>query len=327
MTVADPGTASRVVVTRRLPGPWLAPLEAAGLAVAMNDDDKALTPGALRVWAAGASALWVQLTDRVDAALLDAAGPALKVVATYSVGVDHIDVDACHARGIVVAHTPDVLTDATADHTMMLLLGIARQGPAGHRLARSGQWRGWEPTQLLGMDLKGATLGIVGLGRIGAAVAQRARAFGMRIAYHQRRPRPDVAGPLEARYVADLDELVGVADVLTLHAPLTQATHHLLDERRLRLMAPHAIVVNTARGALIDEGALAAALREGRLGGAGLDVFEAEPRVHPGLLDLPNVVLSPHTGSATHGTRKAMAELCSSAIVAVLRGDRPPNAL
>jgi glyoxylate reductase len=327
MTGAERAAAPRVVVTRRLPGPWLAPLTEAGLTVAMHDDDVPLTPGALRVWASGASALWVQLTDRVDAALLDAAGPSLRVVATYSVGVDHVDVDACHARGVAVAHTPDVLTDATADHTMMLLLGAARRGPEGHRLALSGQWRGWEPTQLLGLDLKGATLGVVGLGRIGAAVARRARTFGMRVAYHQRRPRPDVADPLEARFVADLDELARAADVLTLHAPLTPATHHLLDERRLRLMAPHAIVVNTARGALIDEGALAAALREGRLAGAGLDVYEEEPKVHPGLLDLPNVVLAPHTGSATHGTRTAMAELCSSAIVSVLRGGRPANLL
>jgi glyoxylate reductase len=321
------GVTGRVFVTRPLPAAWLAPLRDAGLAVDAHDAEDALPTDALHARAAGASALWVQLTDVVDAALLDAAGPGLRVVATYSVGTNHIDAAACAARGVAVVHTPDVLTDATADLTMALLLAAARRLPEGQRLVEGGGWRGWAATQLLGMELRGRTLGVVGLGRIGAAVAARARAFGMRIAYHQRSARPAVAEPLGATYVDDLDRLVAVSDVLTLHAPLTPATRHLIDARRLALLPPHGLLINAARGPLVDEGALVAALRDGRVAGAGLDVYEEEPRVHPGLLELPNVVLAPHLGSATVDTRRAMAELCSSGIVAALAGERPANAL
>ena len=320
-------TAARVFVTRRLPDAWRAPLAEAGLAVDAAGADDPLTPAELRTRAAGAAALWVQLNDAVDAALLDAAGPGLRVVATYSVGTNHIDLAACRERGVVVVHTPDVLTDATADLAMALLLAAARRLPEGQRLVESGGWTGWAPTQLLGVELRGRTLGVVGLGRIGAAVARRARAFGMRIAYHQRRARPDVAAPLEADYEADLEALLARSDVLTLHAPLTPDTRHLLDARRLRLLPRGALLVNTARGPLVDEAALVDALRDGHLAGAGLDVYEEEPRVHPGLLALPHVVLAPHLGSATVDTRRAMARLCTDAIVAVLRGERPANAL
>ena len=320
-------TAARVFVTRRLPDAWRAPLAEAGLDVDAAGADDPLTPAELRARAAGAAALWVQLNDTVDAALLDAAGPGLRVVATYSVGTNHIDLAACRERGVVVVHTPDVLTDATADLAMALLLAAARRLPEGQRLVESGGWTGWAPTQLLGVELRGRTLGVVGLGRIGAAVARRARAFGMRIAYHQRRARPDVAAPLEADYEADLEALLARSDVLTLHAPLTPDTRHLLDARRLRLLPRGALLVNTARGPLVDEAALVDALRDGHLAGAGLDVYEEEPRVHPGLLALPHVVLAPHLGSATVDTRRAMARLCTDAIVAVLRGERPANAL
>lgn len=326
MTGVGPAT-GRVFATRPLPAAWLAPLRDAGLAVDVHDVEDPLPPDALHARAAGASALWVQLTDVVDAALLDAAGPRLRVVATYSVGTNHIDAAACRERGIVVVHTPDVLTDATADLTLALLLAAARRLPQGQRLVESGSWRGWAATQLLGMELRGRTLGVVGLGRIGAAVAQRARAFGMRIAYHQRTARPEVAEALEATFVEDLDRLASVSDVLTLHAPLTPATRHLVDARRMALMPAHALLINAARGPLVDEGALVAALREGRLAGAGLDVYEEEPRVNPGLLELPNVVLAPHLGSATDTTRRAMAELCSSGILTALAGGRPANAL
>lgn len=320
-------TGARVFVTRRLPDAWRAPLAEAGLDVDAAGADDPLTPAELRARAAGAAALWVQLNDTVDAALLDAAGPGLRVVATYSVGTNHIDLTACRERGVVVVHTPDVLTDATADLAMALLLAAARRLPEGQRLVESGGWTGWAPTQLLGVELRGRTLGVVGLGRIGAAVARRARAFGMRIAYHQRRARPDVAAPLEADYEADLEALLARSDVLTLHAPLTPDTRHLLDARRLRLLPRGALLVNTARGPLVDEAALVDALRDGHLAGAGLDVYEEEPRVHPGLLALPHVVLAPHLGSATVDTRRAMARLCTDAIVAVLRGERPANAL
>ena len=325
--MTEEGSAGRVFVTRPLPAAWLAPLREAGLTVDVHEAEEPLPTAALHARVAGAAALWVQLTDRVDAALLDAAGRALRVVATYSVGTNHIDAAACKERGVVVVHTPDVLTDATADLTLALLLAAARRLPEGQRLVASGGWRGWAATQLLGMELRDRTLGVVGLGRIGAAVAVRARAFGMRIAYHQRHPRPDVAAPLGATFVDDLDRLLATSDVVTLHAPLTPATHHLLDARRLALMPAHALLINAARGPLVDEGALVAALREGRLAGAGLDVYEEEPRVHPGLLDLPNVVLAPHLGSATDTTRRAMAELCSAGILTALAGGRPENAL
>jgi glyoxylate reductase len=326
MTGAGSAT-GRVFVTRPLPAAWLAPLREAGLTVDVHEAEDPLPTAELHARVAGAAALWVQLTDRVDAALLDAAGPALRVVATYSVGTNHIDAPACRERGVVVVHTPDVLTDATADLTLALLLAAARRLPEGQRLVASGAWRGWAATQLLGMELRGRTLGIVGLGRIGAAVAQRARAFGMRIAYHQRTERPEVAEASDATFVEDLDRLVSVSDVLTLHAPLTPATRHLLDARRLALLPAHALLINAARGPLVDEGALVAALRAGRLAGAGLDVYEEEPRVHPGLLDLPNVVLAPHLGSATVTTRRAMADLCSAGILTALAGGQPANAL
>jgi len=319
------GSAGRVFVTRPLPAAWLAPLREAGLTVDVHEADDPLPTAALHARVAGAAALWVQLTDRVDAALLDAAGPGLRAVATYSVGTNHIDAAACRERGVVVVHTPDVLTDATADLTLALLLAAARRLPEGQRLVESGGWHGWAATQLLGMELRGRTLGVVGLGRIGSAVAARARAFGMRIAYHQRHPRAEAA--LEAAFVDDLDRLLATSDVVTLHLPLTPATRHLLDARRLALLPTHALLINAARGPLVDEAALVAALREGRLAGAGLDVYEEEPRVHPGLLALPNVVLAPHLGSATGDTRRAMAELCSAGILTALAGERPPNAL
>ncbi len=321
------GVAGRVFVTRPLPAAWLAPLREAGLTVDVHEADDPLPTAALHARVAGAAALWVQLTDRVDAALLDAAGPGLRVVATYSVGTDHVDAAACRERGVAVVHTPDVLTDATADLALALLLAAARRLPEGQRLIEAGGWRGWAPTQLLGLELRGRTLGVVGLGRIGSAVAARARAFGMRIAYHQRHPRPETAAPLEAAFVDDLDRLLATSDVVTLHAPLTRETRHLLDARRLALLPAHALLINTARGPLVHEGALVAALREGRLAGAGLDVYEEEPRVHPGLLELSNVVLAPHLGSATGDTRRAMAELCSAGILTALAGGHPPNAL
>ena len=325
--MTDDASAGRVFVTRPLPAAWLEPLREAGLTVDVHAAEEPLATAALHARVAGAAALWVQLTDRVDAALLDAAGPGLRAVATYSVGTNHIDASACKERGVVVVHTPDVLTDATADLTLALLLAAARRLPEGQRLVASGGWRGWAATQLLGMELRGRTLGVVGLGRIGSAVAARARAFGMRIAYHQRHPRPETAAPLDAAFVADLDHLLATSDVVTLHLPLTPATRHLLDERRLALLPAHALLVNAARGPLVDEGALVAALREGRLAGAGLDVYEEEPRVHPGLLELPNVVLAPHLGSATDTTRRAMAELCSAGILTALAGGHPANAL
>ncbi len=316
--MTDPPGRERVFVTRSLPDAWLAPLRDAGLEVEAAASDAAMPGPELRARAAGASALLVQLDDHVDADVLDAAGPALRVVATFSVGTDHLDLEACRARGVAVVHTPDVLTDATADQAWALLLAVARRLREGRALIAGGDWDGWSPTRLLGTDLGGRTLAIVGLGRIGTAVAARARAFGMEVAYHGPRPHPERAEPLAARFEPDLDALLEAADVVSLHAPLTAATHHLLDARRLALLPPHAIVVNVGRGALVDERALVAALTAGRLGGAALDVFEDEPRVPAELLGLANVEVAPHQGSATTGTRAAMAALCTRGILEAL---------
>jgi glyoxylate reductase len=265
-----------------------------------------------------ADALVCLLSDRIDAAALDA-GPRLRVVANYAVGYDNVDLAAATARGVAVANTPDVLVEATADFTFALLLAAARRLGEGERLVRAGQWRGWAPEQLLGADVGGRTLGIVGMGRIGRAVARRARGFAMRVLY----TRGD-GGDVEATRVS-LDELLAASDVVSLHCPLTPETRGLVDARALAAMKPGAILVNTARGAIVDDGALAAALEGGHLGGAGLDVFTDEPRIDPRLLVAPRVVLAPHLGSATTTARTRMAELCVTAVRDVLAGRRPSN--
>lgn len=316
---------ARVLVTRALPEAWLAPLREAGLTLDVIDQDEAPTRAALLERVRGAAAIWVMLGDRVDAELVDAAGPSLRVVATFSVGYDHIDLPTCRERGVLVANTPEALTDATADLAMALLLALARRLSEGEALLRSGAWQGWGPQQLMGFDLVNARVLVVGAGRIGSAFARRVRAFDTDVRYHARRRNPSLEEAIGARYEPDLDAALARSDVLSLHAPLTDETRHLLDARRLRLLPAGALLVNTARGPLIDEAALVDALRDGHLGGAALDVYEREPEVHPGLLTLPNVVLLPHLGSATHGTRARMAALVTDAITAVLRGERPAN--
>jgi glyoxylate reductase len=302
----------------------LAPLRATGLDVVMRPAATPVPRAELLAAVAGASALVSLLSDRVDAELLDAGGPRLKVVANFAVGHDNIDVAECTRRGIVVTNTPDVLTDATADHAFALLLAVARRVREGDELVRSGAWTGWEPAQLLGRQVSGSVLGIVGMGRIGAAVAARGRAFGMRVIYHNRRPAPETERATGASLVT-LEELLSTSDFVSLHCPLTPETHHLLDAAALAVMKPTAVLVNTARGAIVDEAALAEALATGALWGAGLDVFEHEPRVTPGLSALTNVVLAPHTGSATGTVRDEMARLCAEAVVTVLSGATPPN--
>ena len=271
--------------------------------------------------AADADALVTLLDDRVDAATLDAA-PRLRVIANYAVGYDNVDVAAATARGVVVANTPDVLTEATADFTWALLLACARRLGEGERLVRDGAWRGWTPTLLLGAELAGATLGIVGLGRIGRAVARRAAAFGMAVIAADTRGVP---GDVDGVRSCTLAELWARADVISLHCPLTPTTRGLIDAAALGRMRPGAIVINTARGGCVDEAALADALHAGRLGGAGLDVFAAEPAIHPRLLTAPRTILAPHLGSATTRARVAMAELCISAVRDVLAGREPAN--
>ena len=271
---------------------------------------------------AEADALVCLLRDRVDAALLDRA-PRLRVVANVAVGYDNVDVAAAGARGVLVANTPDVLTEATADLAFALALAAARRLGEGERLVRSGAWRGWELGQLLGADVWGKTMGIVGLGRIGLAVARRARGFDMEVVYAQPAPEPRAA-EVGAAHVA-FDELLARADVLSLHCPLVPATRNLIDARALARMKPTAVLVNTARGACVDEAALADALARGAIFAAGLDVFADEPRVHPGLVASERAVLAPHVGSATTTARRRMAELALGAARAVLDGVQPPN--
>lgn len=271
---------------------------------------------------ADADALLCLLTDRIDAATLEGA-PKLRIIANAVVGYEHVDVRAAAARGIIVTNTPDVLTEATADLTWALILATVRQLPQSERSLRAGEFHGWGFWDYLGGDLTGATLGIFGMGRIGRAVARRAGGFGMRVAYHSRtRLPPDEEARLAAEWMP-LDALLAASDVLTLHAPLTAETRHAIDREALARMRPGAYLINTARGALVDEAALVDALREGRLAGAGLDVYEREPAITPGLFDLPNVVLLPHIGSATRDTRTRMAMLAARNVHAVLSG-RPP---
>jgi glyoxylate reductase len=299
----------QVYVTRPLPEPGTAPLVAAGFDVDQQPLDRPATREELLAHAAGADAVLSMLTDHIDGELLDAA--------------PHV---AATARGVVLTNTPGVLTDATADLAFTLLLAAARRVGEGERLVRGGGWTVWGPSQLLGRAVAGATLGIVGMGAIGSAVAERARGFGMSVVYFNRRRDPDAERRTSARY-APLDELLSTADFVTLHAPLNDESRHLIDAAALARMKPTAVLVNTARGALVDEAALVEALRAGTIAAAGLDVYEDEPRLQPGLAELDNVVLLPHVGSATTATRAAMVELACANIVAVLRGGRPPTPL
>jgi glyoxylate reductase len=315
----------RIAVTRRIPEPGLELLRAAG-EVWLSPHDRPLTPAELHESVRGADALVTLLHDRVDGALLDIAGAQLRCVANVAVGFDNVDVAAATERGVVVTNTPGVLTDATADLAMALILAVTRRLGEAERLVRAGHRWSWDMFFMLGMGLTGKTLGVVGLGGIGRAVAQRAVAFGMTVVYAGPRPAPaDVEQSLGGAHHVPLDELLGGADVVSLHCPLTPETRHLIDARALRLMRPSAFLVNTARGPVVDEAALVAALRAGELAGAGLDVYEREPDVHPGLLELDKVVLLPHLGSATVETRTAMAVLAAENVVAVLEGRHPPT--
>ena len=314
--------APRIVVSRRLPEPALELLHAAG-DVWVSPHDRPMDTRELHAAVAGADAVVTLLHDRVDDAFLDAAGPTLRVVANVAVGYDNIDVAACARRGVACTNTPGVLVDATADIAMALILASTRRMGEAERMIRAGGTWSWSMFFMLGTGLQGKTLGIVGLGQIGTATARRARAFGMRIAYTGRR-RADAA--LEAELDAvplELDELLCAAHVVSIHCPLNDATRHLIDARRLRLMQPTAHLVNTSRGPVVDEAALAQALRDGTIAGAGLDVFEHEPAIDPGLLELENVVVLPHLGSATIETRTAMGVLAARNAVAVLAGEAP----
>ena len=313
---------AHALLTARVPGGAADRLGRAHVLV-RRDEDSPMPREELLTAVEGVDALVCMLVDRVDAELLDAAGDRLRVVANVAVGYDNVDVVACRERGVVVTNTPGVLTDATADLAIALMLMSTRGLGAAERRVRTGAPWGWSMTGHLGTGLRGKRFGVVGPGAIGLATARRAAAFGMEIALSGR-SQPDAAAVAElGAQVVGLDELFSTSDVVSLHCPLTPQTHHLVDADRLRSMKPTAHLVNTARGAVVDESALVAALEQGEIAGAGLDVFEDEPRVHPGLLERDDVALLPHIGSATLETRAAMADLAVDNVLAVLSGEAP----
>ncbi len=315
----------RVIVTRRLLPSVEARMGELFDAV-LNLSDAPMNRDELAAAMRSADVLVPTVTDRIDAALIEAAGDRLRMIASFGAGYEHIDLAAARARKIVVTNTPGVFTDDTADLTMALIVSVPRRLAEGVRMLQTGQWGGWSPSGLLGHRLGGRVLGIVGMGRIGQAVAHRARAFGLEVIYHNRNRLPAAhENMLGARYEADLDALIARADIVTLHCPASAGTRHLLDARRIGSMKPGAYVVNTARGDLIDEDALIAALSDGRLGGAGLDVFLGEPDVDRRLLSLPNVIAIPHLGSATVEGRETAGERVIANIRFWADGHRPPD--
>ena len=315
----------KVIVTRKLPAAVETRLSEL-FEVRLNEDDAPLSSEDLAEAVKSADVLVPTLTDTIDHSLLAQAGERLKLIANYGAGVDHIDVDTARSRGILVANTPGVLTEDTADMTLALMLAVPRRMGEGAALMQAGSWDGWSPTAIMGHRIWGKRLGILGMGRIGQAVARRARAFGLQIHYHNRkRLHPDVEAELDATYWESLDQMLARMDIVSVNCPHTPATFHLLSARRLDLMKPSAYIVNTARGEVIDENALTRKLAKGELAGAGLDVFEHEPGVNPRLKDLPNVVLLPHMASATEEGRLEMGEKVIINIKTFADGHRPPD--
>lgn len=320
-----PSARLSVVVTRRLP-------EAVERRMVelfdtrLREDDTPMTREELAEAMKTADVLVPTITDRIDAGLIAQAGDKLKLIANYGAGVDHIDVHTARQRGILVSNTPGVLTDDTADMTMALILAVLRRIPEGLAVMQAGEWRGWAPTAYLGGRVAGRRLGILGMGRIGQAVARRATAFGLQIHYHNRhRLRPEIEEELGARYWESLDQMVARMDVISINCPHTPSTFHLMNARRLKLMKRDAVIVNTSRGEVIDENALTRMLRTGEIAGAGLDVFERGAEINPRLRALKNVVLLPHMGSATHEGRIEMGEKVLLNIKTFQDGHRPPD--
>lgn len=314
-----------VVVTRRLPEVVETRLSEL-FDVKLREDDTPMTRAELVEALKSADILVPTVTDEIDNGLIGQAGERLKLIANYGAGVDHIDVATARQRGILVSNTPGVLTDDTADMTMGLLLAVTRRIPEGLSVMQSGTWSGWAPTALLGARVGGRRLGILGMGRIGQAVAKRAAAFGMQIHYHNRRRlRPEVEEDLQATYWESLDQMVARMDVISVNCPATPSTFHLMNARRLKLMKPEAVIVNTSRGEVIDENALTRMLRAGEIAGAGLDVYERGNDINPRLRELKNVVLLPHMGSATLEGRIEMGEKVIINIKTFDDGHRPPD--
>jgi glyoxylate reductase len=310
---------ARVLVTRRLPDGGTDPLVAAGHEIVARADDTPWTHAELVAEVRDVDAVVCLLTDRIDDAVLTAGGDRLRVVANVAVGYDNIDVDAARTGGVTVCNTPGVLDDTTADLAFLLILAASRLASEAEADLRTGAWNGWGINQYLGRDVHGATLGIVGYGRIGRAVARRATGFGMSVLHHTRSDTGDTG------WVGDLHRLLAEVDIVSLHVPLNDATRHLIGPAELAVMKQTAVLVNTARGPVVDEAALAAALTAGSIFAAGLDVFEQEPTVHPALLAAPRTVLLPHIGSASVATRTRMAHVACAGVVAVLAGESPPN--
>jgi glyoxylate reductase len=314
-----------VIVTRKLPDVIETRLMEL-FDTQLNLDDKPMSQAELVKAAQEADVLVPTVTDRIDAGVLSQAGEKLRLIASFGTGVDHIDLATARTRGITITNTPGVLTEDTADMTMALILAVPRRLTEGERLLRSGNWAGWSPTTMLGHRIWGKRLGIVGMGRIGSAVARRARGFGLSVHYHnRRRVQEEVEHELEATYWDSLDQMLAHMDIVSVNCPHTPATFHLLSARRLKLLRPHAYIVNTSRGEVIDENALARALTSGDIAGAGLDVFEHEPAVNPKLLKLDNVVLMPHMSSATIEGRVDMGEKVIINIKTFADGHNPPD--
>ncbi|MCY4333499.1 MAG: D-glycerate dehydrogenase [Litoreibacter sp.] len=314
-----------VVVTRRLPDVVETRMSEL-FDVRLRHDDTPMTKPELAQAMQEADILVPTITDRIDAGLLGQAGDKLKLIANYGAGVDHIDVATARQRGILVSHTPGATTDDTADMTVALILAVTRRIPEGLQLMQSGDWQGWSPTAMMGGRIAGRRLGILGMGRIGQAVARRAKVFGMQVHYHNRTPvHAGIADELEATYWESLDQMLARMDIVSVNCPHTPSTYHLLNARRLRLMKPTAVVVNTSRGEVIDENALTRMLRAGELAGAGLDVFEHGNEINPRLRNLPNVVALPHMGSATEEGRVEMGEKVLLNIKTFDDGHRPPD--
>ena len=320
-----PSGKPRVVVTRQLMPAVEARMRELYDAV-LSEDDTPMTRDEIVAAMEECDVLVPTVTDRIDADMIAQCGERLGLIANFGAGTEHIDLDSAAARKIIVTNTPGAVTDATADIAMAMILGVPRRIREGTQLVRRGEWTGWAPSGLLGRKIGGKVLGIIGMGRIGQAVAHRARAFGLDIAYYAKKPLPEAAERMfAARFVADLDELVREADILTLHCPLTEETRQVMDARRIGLMKPGASLINTARGELIDHEALIEALHDGRLAGAGLDVYPDEPTVDQRLLDHPNVMTLPHIGSATAEGREASGEKVIANIRFWADGHRPPD--
>ncbi|MFC3050334.1 2-hydroxyacid dehydrogenase [Kordiimonas pumila] len=315
----------KVVVTRKLPDS-IETRMAELFNVTLNLADTPLTQDELKAAVAEADVLVPTVTDTIDSDVLAAAGKKLKLIANFGAGVDHIDLAAAHEKGITVTNTPGVLTEDTADLAMALILSVPRRLFEGEKILRSGDWTGWTPTFLMGHRIQGKRLGIIGMGRIGRAVARRAKAFNMSIHYHKRTRLPEqVEDEMEATYWEDLDQMLARMDFVSVNCPLTDETYKLLDRNRLKKLQPHAVIINTARGGIVDEEALADLIEVGRIAGAGLDVFEEEPTINPKLLELDNVVLLPHMGSATIEGRVAMGEKVLINIRTFVDKHRPPD--